>query len=90
MRAVRQQPGSAAAGLSGELALREWTESLAFTLPVVVLPGLLWSVLRAPGTVLAERAACYGSTVVGVFFLHHASINSGAWHLSQCLWRSSP
>jgi hypothetical protein len=73
------------AGRPALVALRDWMESVAFLLPVLALPGLLFAVLRARGEELAERAASLAPSVVALFFLHHASVNSGAWHLAQCV-----
>jgi len=74
-----------AAGVPALVALRNWMEALAFLLPVLALPGLLVVVLRTRGKDLGERAACLASSVVALFFLHHTSVNSGAWHLAQCV-----
>ncbi|MSR62027.1 MAG: hypothetical protein EXS08_06245 [Planctomycetes bacterium] len=67
------------------LPLRDWTESLAFLLPVLFLPPLLVAALRTRAEDLRARAACLAPALLAPFFLHHAAVNSGAWHLAQCV-----
>lgn len=74
----------ASAGLPAEIAFRNWMLALAFLVPVLTLPGILLAALRTRAAELHARAACLASAVVALFFLHHASVNSGAWHLAQC------
>ncbi|NOT28977.1 MAG: hypothetical protein HOP15_00855 [Planctomycetes bacterium] len=71
------------AGLSAKNAFRDWMTALAFLLPVLALPGLLFAVVRTRAEDLKTRAACLAPAVVALFFVHHASVNSGAWHLAQ-------
>ncbi len=73
------------ANLSARNALREWMTVVAFLLPVLALPGLLWALVRTRAEDVHARAACLAPAVVALFFLHHAAINSGAWHLAQCI-----
>jgi len=70
---------------SSALPWRDWTESLAFLVPVLALPPLLVAALRTKAAELRPRAACLAPALLAPFFLHHASVNSGAWHLAQCV-----
>lgn len=72
------------AGVPPEIAFRNALLAVAFLVPVLTLPGVLLAALRTRASELPARAACIASAVVALFFLHHASVNSGAWHLAQC------
>jgi hypothetical protein len=72
-------------GLVPYEAWRELTEVAAFLVPVLAGPVLLWTVLRTPRAAWRGRAALVGSTVVGLVYLHHASVRSDVFHLAQAL-----
>lgn len=65
--------------------LDAWVESVAFLLPLLAVLPLLVLVLRTCGERLAARAALVAPALVGLFFLHHASVRSDAPHLAQCI-----
>ncbi len=71
------------AGMSARNAWREWSTAAAFLLPVLLLPPLVVAAVRASAAELRARAACLAPALVALAFLHHASVNSGAWHLAQ-------
>lgn len=72
-------------GLAPYEAWREVTEAVVFLLPVLAVPALLWTALRTPREGWRARAALAGSAIVGLVYLHHASVRSDVFHLAQCL-----
>jgi len=58
---------------------------IMFALPLVLYPVGLVIALRTPRERQAERAPLIAAAVVGVFYLHHASVRSDIWHLAQAI-----
>ena len=84
----RSWPWPWSANASGLTPLEAWrarAEVVAFLLPVLALPALLWVLVRARREAWRARAPLAGATLVGMVYLHHASVRSDAFHLAQCL-----
>ena len=58
---------------------------LSFFLPVIVIPAGLVAAWRADRESLPRRALLIASTVLGVFYLHHAAVRSDTPHYAQCV-----
>jgi hypothetical protein len=72
-------------GLHGFDLLAVSSTAVAFALPLLLYPiGLLLTAASRPERI-AERAPMIAATLVGVFYLHHASVRSDISHLAQVI-----
>jgi hypothetical protein len=72
-------------GVETREALARLALALAYLLPLGVLPLGLWTLLRARGEDLARRALPCAAAVLGVCYMHHASVRSDPAHLAQSI-----
>jgi hypothetical protein len=59
--------------------------AIAFALPFVLYPLGLIIALRTRPEHLAQRAVIVAATLVGIFYMHHASVRSDIGHLAQVI-----
>jgi hypothetical protein len=63
----------------------EVASTLAFLIPVVILPWGVWRVLRVRRGDVTAHAGLVGTTLVALLYIHHVSVRSDAPHLAQCI-----
>src|SRR6185312_18340 len=72
-------------GLRGFDLLASVSTAAAFALPLLLYPiGLVLTARTRPERI-AERAPMIAASLVGVFYLHHASVRSDVSHLAQVI-----
>jgi hypothetical protein len=72
-------------GLHGFDVLAGIGTAAAFAMPLVIYPVGLALALRTTPERLADRAPVIAAAFVGLFYLHHVSVRSDAWHLAQVI-----
>ena len=72
-------------GAQGIELVTEIASTVAFLIPVLILPPALVRVARLRGEDVAASAGLVGATLVAVLYIHHVSIRSDAPHLAQCI-----
>lgn len=73
------------AGLPARAAAGEVALAAVYLVPFVTLPLGLFLLLRARAEDLARRAPVFAGTLVGLLWLHHASVRSDSAHLAQSI-----
>lgn len=73
------------AGLDWGEWLSQISLAISFMLPVLVYPiGLILAATARPGS-LRSRSVLICSSMIGIFYAHHAAVRSDVLHLAQCI-----